>query len=265
VALLKKRDIIVNHVSSPVPTAPDKKFLLAADIDGTLLGDEEGESILKEFVRAFSSSFYFAVITGRSLTSVRALIDEGRLPQPDFISSSVGTELCDCQDTANMLGQKFTARVSNDWQSERIYGIGEGDGIRRQVFADDQPRFRAGFDWDGQTSTLDAFRKRLAAEPGCRVLPSYARFIDVFPPHVGKGEVARFLQQELGLDPARVVVAGDSGNDTEMFESGFKGVVPVNALDELKRAACQPWHYHSPLPAARGVMDGLLHFGFVRQ
>jgi sucrose-phosphate synthase len=73
------------------------------------------------------------------------------------------------------------------------------------------------------------------------------------------------LQQELGLDPERVVVAGDSGNDSEMFDTGFKGIVPVNALDELKAAACRPWHYHSPLPVARGVLDGLRHFGFVEQ
>jgi hydroxymethylpyrimidine pyrophosphatase-like HAD family hydrolase len=48
-----------------------------------------------------------------------------------------------------------------------------------------------------------------------------------------------------------------------MFETGFKGIVPVNALEELKIVASQPWHYHSPLPAALGVLDGLRHFGFI--
>ena len=42
----------------------------------------------------------------------------------------------------------------------------------------------------------------------------------------------------------------------------YKGIVPVNALNELKALARQPWHYHSPLPAGRGVLDGLRHFGF---
>jgi hydroxymethylpyrimidine pyrophosphatase-like HAD family hydrolase len=59
------------------------------------------------------------------------------------------------------------------------------------------------------------------------------------------------------------VVAGDSGNDRVMFETGFKGIVPVNALDELKAVAQQPHHYQSPLPAGRGVLDGLCHFGFI--
>jgi hydroxymethylpyrimidine pyrophosphatase-like HAD family hydrolase len=72
-----------------------------------------------------------------------------------------------------------------------------------------------------------------------------------------------FLQRELGLDSERVVAAGDSGNDREMFETGFKGILPANALDELRAIANQPWHYYSSLPAGRGVMDGLRHFGFV--
>jgi len=58
------------------------------------------------------------------------------------------------------------------------------------------------------------------------------------------------------------VIAGDSGNDRQMFETEYKGIVPVNALEELKVLARQLWHYHSPLPAARGVLDGLRHFGF---
>ncbi len=61
----------------------------------------------------------------------------------------------------------------------------------------------------------------------------------------------------------QIVVAGDSGNDRQMFETGLRGIVPVNALDELKVLACQDWHYHSPYPAALGVLDGLRHFGFI--
>lgn len=247
------------------PKFPNKSFLLAADIDGTLLDDAAGERILKAFVQEHSNSFYLAVITGRSLSSVQALITEGRLPRPDYIGSSVGTELFTCNDASNVSGRKYAARVSEEWEIERIYALGEGEGVRRQVFVDGIPRFRAGFDWDGQLSTLAAFQERLAAETECRILPSYDKFIDVFPPNVGKGEAVHFLQQELGLDFSCVVVAGDSGNDKEMFETGFQGIVPVNALEELKLAACQPWHYHSPFPAACGVMDGLCYFGFVEQ
>ena len=247
------------------PGDPDRPFLLAADIDGTLLGDVDGELAFKTFVRNSAKSLCLVLITGRTLASVQDLVREERLPRPDYIVAAVGTELLDCGDAGNGLGQKYSARVPQGWDLETIYALGEGAGIRRQQFAEGQPRFQAGFHWDGRPGTLAAFRRRLAKLSGCRILPSSGQFIDVLPHHVGKGEAVRFLQQELGLDPARVVVAGDTGNDREMFETGFKGIIPVNALDELKAVACRPWHYQSGLPAARGLMDGLYHFGFVEQ
>ncbi len=36
--------------------------------------------------------------------------------------------------------------------------------------------------------------------------------------------------------------------------------VPAFANHAIAR---QPWHYHSSHPAARGVFDGLRHFGFI--
>jgi sucrose-phosphate synthase len=178
------------------------------------------------------------------------------------VCGAVGTELFACDDPENVIGKKYAALVSR-WDLGAIYALGEGQGIERQEFPGGQPRFQAGFYWDARPETLAAFRQRLAQRDECRIVVSYNKYIDVLPAPLGKGNAARFLQRELGLDPARVVVAGDSGNDSEMFETGFKGIVPSNAQEELKVVACRSWHYHSPLPAARGVLDGLRHFGFV--
>jgi hydroxymethylpyrimidine pyrophosphatase-like HAD family hydrolase len=247
------------------PTQPASPFLLAADIDGTLLIAEQGADWLKAFSRAYPGSFYLALVTGRSLPSILTLIEEGRLPQPDFICCDVGTELLVCADPENVLGKKYTAQVSPSWDLEKIYTLGEGEGVWRQDFPEGQPRFQAGFYWDGQAHTLAAFCDRLASHPEFYILPSYQTYIDVLPLPLGKGRVVMFVQQELGLDPDRVVVAGDAGNDLQMFETGYKGILPVNAREELRTAACAPWHYHSSLPAARGVLDGLKFFGFIEE
>ncbi len=247
------------------PLAPDHPFLLAADIDGTLLGDADGEAGLKVLARDYPRSFYLAVISGRARASVQRLIEAQRLPQPHFIGSCVGTELLDCSDPANALGQAYAAQVPAGWDLETVYRLGAGEGIDRQEFVDGQPRFQAGFFWDGRPQTLAAFCHRLAPVPGIQILPSSDQYIDVFPKQVGKGALVQFLQEALALDPRQVMVAGDTGNDCGMFETGFKGVVPVNALDELREVARHPWHYQSALPAARGILDGLCHFGFVER
>jgi hydroxymethylpyrimidine pyrophosphatase-like HAD family hydrolase len=247
------------------PARPGEPFLLATDLDGTLLGDEADEDWLKTFAQQHAHHFHLAYITGRYRESVLRLVERGRLPRPHYIYSNVGTELFDCNDPLNTMGEHYAAQVGPGWDLEAIYALGEGPGIRRQDFPEGQPRFQAGFFWDADPGTLAAFRARLAAYHSCHIVPAYGEFIDVIPTALGKGNAARFLQQELGLHPDRVVVAGDSGNDRLMFETGFRGILPANVLDELKPAACQPWHYYSPFPTARGVLDGLCHFGFVEQ
>ena len=238
-------------------------YLLASDIDGTLLGDEAGESLLHAFA-AQNRHAILAYITGRHRSSVLELIETGRLPHPRFVCTEVGTELLDLDDPSNRIGQAYAAQVGAGWSLERIYQLGLGEGIRAQEFEHGQPRFQAGFYWDAHPQSLSMFRERLAPVNGIYIQASYDTYIDVLPEAVGKGRAVHFLRDQLRLSPERVVVAGDSGNDRQMFETVYRGIVPVNALEELKTLARQPWHYHSPLPAARGVLDGLSHFGFTR-
>jgi hydroxymethylpyrimidine pyrophosphatase-like HAD family hydrolase len=236
---------------------------LATDLDGTLLGDERGEAWFKSLVARYPDDIRLAYISGRFRSSILQLVDEGRLPAPHYICSDVGTELFDWNDPQNAIGQRYAAQVTPDWDLETILAAGEGPGVQRSNFAHGQPRFQAGFAWDGDPRTLVAFRKRMAGFEHCHILPSHGEFIDVLPLALGKGETVHFLQRELGLTAERVVVAGDSGNDRLMFDAGFKGILPSNVLDELRVLARQPWHYYSPFPSARGVLDGLCHFGFL--
>lgn len=243
--------------------AQQTHFLLAADIDGTMLGDETGEVMLHQFITNRASSFTLAYITGRYRSSVLELIEQGRLPRPRFICSDVGTEILDLNDSSNTIGGDYASQAASGWDLNEIYRLGLGDGIRKQEFEKGQPRFQAGFYWDADPKSLQAFRNRLSHISHVYIQASYNEYIDVLPITLGKGNAVRFLQQYLGLPRESVVIAGDSGNDRQMFETEYKGIVPVNALEELKSIAHQPWHYHSPYPAARGVFDGLIHFGFI--
>jgi len=102
------------------PARPDQPFLLAADIDGTLLGDPEGETHMQAFVRHHAASFYLTYVTGRTVASVERLIAEGRLPRPDYICGVVGTELVDTNDAGNGLGQKYASQVASGWDPDLL-------------------------------------------------------------------------------------------------------------------------------------------------
>lgn len=61
--------------------------------------------------------------------------------------------------------------------------------------------------------------------------------VDVQPPSRGKGEAVRYLVEEHGLDPARIVAVGDATNDIPMFEAAGLGVAMGNAMPEAKAHA----------------------------
>jgi len=173
-------------------------FLLAADIDGTLLGDEIGEALLPQFVAQHNDDFTLAYVTGRTLSSVLGLIADHRLPNPRFICSDVGTEILDLRDSANHIGQVYAEQVSSSWDLETVYQLGTGEGISPQEFGRDQPRYQAGFRWDARPESLQAFHERLSPIGQLYIQASFNMYIDVVPSTAGKGNAVRFLQSQLG-------------------------------------------------------------------
>lgn len=61
--------------------------------------------------------------------------------------------------------------------------------------------------------------------------------VDVQPPCRGKGEALRWLAEEHGIDPARVVAVGDATNDIPMFERAGLAVAMGEAMDAAAAAA----------------------------
>jgi sucrose-phosphate synthase len=56
------------------------------------------------------------------------------------------------------------------------------------------------------------------------------------------------------------VVAGDSGNDVEMFVAPFRGIVVGNADEDLKRLS-GPHIYKAEKAHAAGLLEGLRYWG----
>ena len=100
--------------------AQNTPFLLAADLDGTLLGDEAGEAALKSLVESSRRQVILALVSGRSLAAIEPLIRQGRLPQPDYICGSVGTDVYDCNDSHNELGKRYADQVNGNWNLDAI-------------------------------------------------------------------------------------------------------------------------------------------------
>lgn len=90
------------------------------------------------------------------------------------------------------------------------------------------------------------------------------RVFDVVPASPGKGWPLKWLCQRLGISLDQVLVAGDSGNDADMFRlPGVNGILVGNALAELSGAVSATNMFRASREMADGVMEGLRHFGII--
>ncbi|MCM1320991.1 MAG: Cof-type HAD-IIB family hydrolase [Bacteroides sp.] len=70
------------------------------------------------------------------------------------------------------------------------------------------------------------------------VFVSKPYFMEVLPPHSGKGEALRFLaEQILHIDSADIIAFGDSMNDESMIKYAGCSVAMCNGREEIKRLA----------------------------
>jgi hypothetical protein len=74
----------------------------------------------------------------------------------------------------------------------------------------------------------------------------------------------RYLSYKWGIRPERIAVAGDSGNDEEMLRGPFRGIVVGNHAPELEGLRGRRGVYFAEGALARGVLEGLRHWRFVR-
>ena len=96
------------------------------------------------------------------------------------------------------------------------------------------------------------------------VVYSGQRFLHVLPRHASKGKALTWLAKHLGIPPAAILVAGDSGNDSGMFRlRGVRGILVENAQPELREAAVGCDVYTATGIIAEGVLDGLKHYGVI--
>jgi hydroxymethylpyrimidine pyrophosphatase-like HAD family hydrolase len=235
-------------------------ILLCTDLDGTVLGDAEGEDLFRAWAASARATVRIAYVTGRNWPSVRGLIDEGRVPVPDFAVCDLGTHIVDLGDPDNRLGRRYEGLADPAWPADLIRQIGAHEQTWLQG-PEGQGRFKSSFFWNGQEQSLIWFRERLGRVPDWRLIVTSGTYLDVVPTCFGKDNSARFLAESLGLDLSHVLVAGDSENDADMLGIGARAILPANARAAALEAAARGDHFLSRLPQGRGLLDGLRHFG----
>ena len=237
--------------------------LVISDIDHTLTGDDDALQELKALLEAHHDTVGFGIATGRSIESAKELLDRHGL-KPDILITSVGSEIHYGDDLIADKG--WSGHIRRRWYPDRIRKVLDGyPELSLQAEAGSQRPGKISYDLadgvDGK-QLLERIATDLEdARCAYHAVLSHDNLLDILPYRASKGTAVKYLAWKWHIDPSSVIVAGDSGNDADMFVKPMKGVIVANhepALDTLRRSR----HLHfSREPHARGVIEGLRHYG----
>ncbi len=240
---------------------PDNK-MLCTDLDGTFIGDNDSMYELLRLIEEKGISLVFS--TGRHLTSVLAFIDDKRIRKPDACILQVGTEVYLLSKGELVLDNTWSKIISQDWEREKVVLLlADVEELVRQD-EEWQTEFKASyFLRENQTEVLQEINRRMhETELKAHIIYSSDQFLDFLPPLSGKAKAARYVADRFGLGAENVIVCGDTGNDLDMFEAGFKGIIVGNAHAELKNFEGKN-AYHAIGQYSAGIIEGLRHFNFI--
>lgn len=237
---------------------PTSELLLISDLDDTLLGDERALADFASFVQSLAPlRLRLVYATGRFYESVCHDIENRPLPEPLAVIGGVGSEIRRFPDGS--LIEEWVERMSDQWSARRVREILEDQtGLELQPEADQSDFKVSYYAPEADPEQLARWREKLASE-GIRVnlIYSSGRDVDFLPEGVNKGSAAKFVAALYNYAPKRVLVAGNSANDSALFEHGFRGIVVGNAHAELKTYAARADTYLSSAEFAAGVREGL--------
>jgi sucrose-6F-phosphate phosphohydrolase len=238
-------------------------WLFVSDVDDTLLGDDAALERLSAELKKAAGRITVVYNSSRPCDSLRASLSAvPQLLTPDYLIGGMGTEIERGESgerVASMPLAGYEQYLQAGWDRERAAELVRGlDAVPHpEKF---QTPFKVSFDIPG-AEAFGVVRQRLAeSDLEAKAIFSAGKFLDLIAARAGKGEAIHYLREQTAVPPERVVVAGDSGNDIEMFMAPFRGIVVSNADGDLKRLSGSHI-YKATRPYAGGVLEGLRYWG----
>jgi sucrose-phosphate synthase len=241
------------------------KHLLATDLDGTFIGDDDAMVTLWE--RLLDRDVLVAFSTGRHLPSITNFYEEKHVPyRADYCICMVGTDIHFRTGDAYVLDRAWHEHIGQEWDKGAVEEILHNIPEARMQDAQWQSPFKSSYYLEENAAKrLDEIHAKLEAQGiQAKVVYSADKFLDLLPARSGKGEAVRYVSEKLGVPAENVVTSGDTGNDLDMMRSelGFRCIAVGNAAPELK--SFQAEHvYHANAPYAAGIHEGLKHYGWL--
>lgn len=262
---------VVDEIATDAAEPPSERLLIALDVDGTILLEDESYSpgVVDAIADAQRAGHEVMLATGRSWEGTRHVL-EGLALTPEYVVCSNGAVIlrrtgpAGTREYERFHTEQFDATevltLLRDHLPSARYMVELPDG--RRLYTDDMD------EWNVSRADRVPF-ENLSAQPVSRVVVvseegtdqdfvdlvsriglnevSYAvgwsAWLDIAPQGVDKATGLEKVRDWLGIDPAHVVVIGDGRNDIGMFRwaraNGGRAIAMGQGPDEVTSEASE--------------------------
>lgn len=234
-----------------------------SDLDQSLIGDPSVLPALTQSLKDNARCSSFGIATGRRLDSALKLIKKYKLPHPDALVTSLGTEI--------YYGQYLTRDTAWDdhidylWQPKKVRSIlRDYTGLRLQDKVE-QSQYKISYYYnESEAPSIDEIRHLLLQhEQTVNVFISFGQFLDIVPVRASKGLALRWYSEQWEIPLNHILVAGGSGADEDMIRGNTLAVLVANRHnEELSDLIDLESVYYTEKPYAAGILDAIEYYDF---
>lgn len=240
-----------------------RKQAIFTAIDNTLLGDAEGLEQFVKLIREKRKKLLFGIATGRRLDAVLAILKKHKIPMPDILITSLGTEIYYAPQLIADIAWIY--HIDHLWTPNVLRRVISGlPGLTLQAKSE-QSRFKLSYLYDSNSAPpmeeiLSLLRQQ---ELSVNATLSFGQFLDFVPARASKGQALRYVARQWNIPLERILATGGSGGDEDMLRGNTLGVVVANRhCEELSILGDTEHVYFAEGSQAWGILEAIEHYDF---
>ncbi len=249
--------------SQPVRQSLAKRAIFS-DLDQSLIGNAEGLHRFTEVIQQNHRRAAFGIVTGRRLDSALVIMRTNRVPVPDFLITSLGTQIH--YGRRQLITDDFWAdHINYLWQPTFIRkALQAMPGLIPQPYRE-QSKYKIAYHYDPTVAppVEDIIALLRTKELTANVVHAFGQYLDIIPARASKGQALRYVAQQWDIPLESILVAGGSGADEDMMRGNTLAVVVGNRHhEELSQLADLDQIYFAQQDHALGILEAIDHYDF---
>ncbi len=236
---------------------------IVSGLDHILTGDIPALREFLDTLRPHRQEITFCLATGRRFDSALRELAAYRIPQPDVLITSLGTEIYYSPELTPDSG--WADHIDYLWKPSAIKRVlADCPGLTLQP-AEEQSDFKISYFYAAvDAPSVEEIRSLLLQnDQTVNVILSFGQFLDILPIRASKGYALRWFVERWGIPLENTLAVGATGADEDLMRGNVLSVVVGSDFrDELSGLTEIEPIYFAEQASAAGILEGLDHYRF---